>query len=263
MKLPNSSYIGHHAELYDLFYAQKQYADEALFVHECIQKYRQRQALSLLDLACGTGNHAFELEKLGYKVIAMDYSGDMLDQARRKAIERNSNVEFHQQDMRTLNGVPERTFDIITCLFDSIGYVITNENIIKVLAGVRTYLEPDGLFIFEFWHASAMLKDYEPLRLRRWMLPGREVLRLSETEIDHVNQCAKVDYTVYEFFPNGTYKTFRETQVNRFFLLQEMMALLTVGGFETIKAFAGFNHDEIISSNTWHVLIVARPLKNY
>lgn len=95
------------------------------------------------------------------------------------------------------------------------------------------------------------------------MLPGREVLRLSETEIDHVNQCAKVDYTVYEFFPNGTYKTFRETQVNRFFLLQEMMALLTVGGFETIKAFAGFNHDEIISSNTWHVLIVARPLKNY
>lgn len=193
----------------------------------------------------------------------MDYSDDMLDQARRKAVERSSNVEFHQQDMRALNNAPEKTFDVITCLFDSIGYVITNENIIKVLTGVHAHLGLDGLFVFEFWHAPAMLKDYEPLRLKRWKFPDKEVLRLSETEIDHLNQCARVDYTIYEFFSNGTYKTFSETQVNRFFLLQEMMGLLTVGGFETVKAFAGFNHDGIISHNTWHVLIVARPLKNY
>ena len=75
-----SSYIGRHAELYDLFYAEKPYAEEAKFVDACIQQFGEGASKKLLELACGTGRHALEMEKLGYKVIATDYSADMLDQ---------------------------------------------------------------------------------------------------------------------------------------------------------------------------------------
>jgi SAM-dependent methyltransferase len=167
MKLPDTSYVGRHAELYDLFYAQKPYAEEARFVHECIEKYAQAPKHSLLDLACGTGSHAFEFESLGYQVIATDYSADMLAQARQKAKEKNSQIEFRQQDMRILD-LPERPFDVTICLFDSIGYVATNENILRVLRGVHSHLRPGGIFIFEFWHAAAMLKNYDPVRVKRW-----------------------------------------------------------------------------------------------
>ncbi|MFZ5910096.1 MAG: class I SAM-dependent DNA methyltransferase [Chloroflexota bacterium] len=257
MKLPDTSYAGRHAELYDLFYAQKPYAEEALFVHECIQKYAQGPAHFLLDLACGTGSHAFEFERFGYQVVAVDYSADMLEQARHKAMKNNSRVQFCQQDMRLLN-VSERPFDIVTCLFDSIGYVATNENILQVLKGVHSHLKPNGIFIFEFWHAPAMLNNYEPLRIKRWNQIDRDILRISETELDHARQLAHVSYTVYELFADGTYSTFKEKQTNRYFLLQEMRALLATGGFEPLKAFNGFCEDELITDATWHVLMTAR-----
>jgi SAM-dependent methyltransferase len=259
MKLPGSSYDGRHAELYDLFYEQKSYVDEARFVHECVQKYGQGQAHRLLDLACGTGNHAFELESFGYQVIATDYSLSMLEQARRKAAERSSSISFRRQDMRMLD-VPERPFDVVTCLFDSIGYVATNENLLKVIKGVHSHLIPGGLFIFEFWHAPAMLKSFDAVRVRRWTIPDGQVLRISETELDYPNQQAKVVYTVYELFADGTFRSFTETQINRYFLLQEMRGWLSAGGFQLITAFNGFTADEEITDATWHVVVVAHPM---
>lgn len=252
-----SSYIGRHAELYDLFYTEKKYAEEAQFIHQCIQQHGNGSTQHVLELACGTGRHALEMEKLGYKMIATDYSADMLSQARRKSAEVGSTVDFRQQDMRTLN-VPEGPFDAIICLFDSIGYVATNENVLKVFESVHKHLKPGGLFIFEFWHAPAMLKNYEPVRVRRWLQPDSEVLRISETELDYARQLAHVSYTIYEFLPDQVYRTFKETQTNRFFLLQEMGALVICSGFEPIKAYNGFVEDELITDATWHVVMVTR-----
>jgi len=252
-----SSYIGRHAELYDLFYAEKPYNEEAKFVDACIQKFGEGGSKKLLELACGTGRHALEMEKLGYKVTATDYSADMLSQAKQKAVAAASAVDFRQQDMRALN-IPEAPFDAVMCLFDSIGYVATNENIFKVLQSVHQHLKPGGLFIFEFWHAPAMLKNFDPLRVRRWKLADREVLRISETILEDAQQLAHVSYSVYEFLPDQTYKTLSETQTNRFFLLQEMKAFLAHSGFEALKAFNGFSPDETISDSTWHVVMAAR-----
>ena len=46
------SYLGRHAELYDIFYADKPYALEAAFVHQCLQSYSQEPVHRLLELAC-------------------------------------------------------------------------------------------------------------------------------------------------------------------------------------------------------------------
>lgn len=254
-----SSYIGRHAELYDLFYAEKPYNEEAKFVDACIQQFGEGKSKKLLELACGTGRHALEMEKMGYQVTATDYSADMLSQAKQKAVAAASTVDFRQQDMRNLN-IPEAPFDAVMCLFDSIGYVATNENISKVLKSIHKHLKSGGVFIFEFWHAPAMLKNFDPLRVRRWKLADREVLRISETELDDAQQLAHVSYSVYEFLPDQTYKTLSETQTNRFFMLQEMKAFLANSGFEMIKAFNGFSPDEMISDSTWHVVMAARRL---
>ncbi|MCC7119851.1 MAG: class I SAM-dependent methyltransferase [Anaerolineales bacterium] len=257
MEQPGNSYIGHHAELYDLFYADKPYAQETDFVIHCFQRYGiQKPKPVILELACGTGNHAFEFEKRGYQVIASDYSPDMLAQARRKALRSHSQVEFRQHDMRSLD-VAERPFDAIVCLFDSIGYVATNENILAVLRGVRDHLAPGGLFIFEFWHAAAMLRHYDPLRVRRWKVEAGEILRISETTIDYSSQLGYVAYTVNELNDNGTFRTLHETQINRFFLVQEMKLFLEQAGLHALHWFSGFREDETIDAETWHIVAVA------
>jgi len=253
---PNSSYIGRHAELYDLFYAEKPYAEETAFIHECIQKYKP-VSKRILELACGTGTHSLLLEKHGYQIIATDYSSNMLACAREKAQKVNSSVEFRQQDMRTLE-VPERPFDIVLCLFDSIGYLATNDNIFQMLCSVHDHLAPGGLFLFEFWHAGAMLCSYDPVRVRRFKTSTGEIERISETRIDYKEQLCHVLYTINEMKSNGRYQTLQEMQINRFFLVQEMKFFLKQAGLTPLKWFAGFQDDEEINDTVWHIVTVAQ-----
>ena len=183
----------------------------------------------------------------------------MLAQAQDKGKATHSSVEFRLQDMRTLVS-PQHPWDAVICLFDSIGYVATNENILKVINGVRCQLNSGGLFIFEFWHAAAMLKSYDPLRVRRWQTPNGEIVRISETSIDHATQLCSVTYTIYELFDDGHFRMHKEKQVNRFFLVQEMTHFLEVAQFFPLKWFAGFTPNEKIDETTWHIICVARAL---
>jgi len=60
MKTSQSSYVGRRAELYDLFYTDKPCYEEAAFIHNCLQTYGHG-VNNILELACGTGTHAFTL----------------------------------------------------------------------------------------------------------------------------------------------------------------------------------------------------------
>jgi len=255
-----SSYTGGYAKLYDVFYADKPYTQEAAFVHQCLQQYGAGTVHRLLELACGTGTHALALEKFGYKIVATDYSKDMLACARYKATKASSSVDFRRQDMRELD-ISGKPFDAVICLFDSIGFVRTNEAILKVLRGVHHNLRPDGLFVFEFWHASAMLRSYDPVRIRRWLVPKGELIRISETELDCPKQLANVIYTIYGPNEDGVFTSSRETQTNRYFLVQEMAGWLSSCGLTPLKWFAGFTFDESITEQTWHIVAVARREK--
>lgn len=251
------SYQGQHAEYYDIFYQDKPYAAEAAFVHECFRRYGQGETKRLLELACGTGRHAFELEQLGYQVLATDYSPDLLAVARRKGEARGSQVRFQLADMRALQleGTP---FDAAYCLFDSIGYVQTNEALQTTLAGVRRHLRPGGLFVFEFWHAAAMLRHYEARRERSWQAEGMTLKRVSTTRLDVVRQLAEVTYEIEAHGADGSLSELRETQVNRYFLVQEMAAHLGNAGLEAVNWLSAYDWQQAIDEDTWHILAVAR-----
>lgn len=250
-------YQGRHAELYDLFYSQKRYAEEAAFVHDALQRCSHGSTRRLLDIACGTGSHAIELEKHGYEVVATDISDDMLAFAREKAKHVSSQVRFERQDMRQL-GLAQASFDAALCLFDAIGHVLSTKAIKETFAGVWHHLRPQGLFILEFWHSAAIISKYEPLRVRRFRGTQGEILRLSETVLDIAEQSASVQHSIYELRNDGTYAVAVETQMNRFFSLPEMRDLLNSCNFDILKGFAGFSHDERLTRETWHVVLIAQ-----
>lgn len=252
-----SSYVGRHAELYDIFYRDKPYEAEAAFVHSILQEYSEGDVSSLLELSCGTGTHAFALEKLGYQITATDYSESMISVAREKARLSGSQVSFLLQDMRTLK-VDPKSFDAAICLFDSIGYVLTNEGICQTLRGVHHSLREKGIFLFEFWNAGALLRNYEPTRIRRFDLPSnRQIVRISETSLNYRQQSCTVMYTVYELQNNRVTNFFAEKHENRFFQIQEMALFLTFNGFIPLRWHAGYS-SQAVDENTWHVVAVAR-----
>jgi SAM-dependent methyltransferase len=251
------SYLGKHAEYYDIFYQDKPYGKEAAFIAKLIQRYKPGSKL-LLELACGTGRHAFELEKLGYQITATDYSADLLKVANHNAHHLASKVSFVFQDMRTLD-LPDKSFDVVYSLFDSIGYVQSNSAISKVMDGVWAHLVVQGLFIFEFWHAAAMLRSFEPVRERRWEIPSGEIVRTARTRLDVARQLAEVTYEISELV-DGAETHLEEIQTNRYFLVQEMNSYLENHGFEALEFLPAYELG-VIDENTWHILSVARKAK--
>lgn len=246
-----TSYRDRYAELYDLIYAEKPYAAEAAFVAGRLRA-APGSVKTVVELACGTGTMALLLAGHGFSVIGTDWSPSMLAQARAK----KSSVDFQLQDMRELD-VKGRPFDAIVCLFDSIGYLQDTEAIRTTLVRVREHLRPGGRFIFDFWHAAAMLKSHEAVRVRRWDTRLGKLVRISETSLRPMSSLADVDYTLFDPQPDGSYKHFHERQTNRYFLVEEMRALVNSAGLEPLHFFDGYREDRFITAETWHVVCEA------
>jgi SAM-dependent methyltransferase len=250
-------YVDRHASLYDLFYQDKPYKAEAAFVAARLRDHGVRPGSRVLELACGTGRHAVELAGAGFRMTASDNSRDMLAVARSRPRPADAQLEFLEGDMRTVDGGGV-TFDAALCLFDSIGYLQTNNAIVEAFRNTRRQLRPGGILVFEFWHAAAMLRCFEATRVRRWRLDGNEIVRISETSLDVPHQLAHVSYDITERDAGGGVRNFRETHTNRYFLVQEMAALLALGGLTPIgRWFSGYSTTETITVDTWHVIGVA------
>lgn len=252
-----TSYTGRHAELYDLFYAEKPYAAEAAFVRARFEEAASGPIQDVLDVACGTGRHALALTGEGYRVVGVDHSEDMLARARQRATAAGVAIEFLSRDMRDL-ALDGRRFDGVVCLFDSIGYVRTTAAVIEALTSIHRHLRPGGVFVAEYWHAAAMLRGYEPVRVRRWQTPGSEIERISETVLRPAEQLADVRYTVHELRDDGTHLSFSETQTNRYFLCEEMDQLLRTAGFTPLAKYAGYDTTKAITEDTWHIVAMAQ-----
>jgi ubiquinone/menaquinone biosynthesis C-methylase UbiE len=132
------------AVVYDQVYAWKDYAREARRVHALVRRYGPHPARRLLDVACGTGVHLKYLSRW-YRVTGLDGSAPMLRVAR----ERLPRVRFIRGAMQSFR-LPDR-FDIITCLFSSIGYVRSEVDLRRTLANFARHLTPGGIAIVEPW----------------------------------------------------------------------------------------------------------------
>lgn len=131
---------------YDAIYGTmgKNYVAEAKIIHELVQKHKRTKGNALLDIACGTGSHAGVLSKY-YKVEGLDYDKGMLTVARQK----HPNLKFQYGNM--IDFSLTRKFDIITCLFSSIGYARTKANLRKSIKTMADHLVSGGVLLVEPW----------------------------------------------------------------------------------------------------------------
>jgi len=101
----------------------------------------------VLDLACGTGSITLRLSKLGYDMIGVDMSEDMLSEASHKALDEGEKILFIKQDMRQLDLYG--TVDAVISVCDGMNYILTEEDLLVVFQRVNLFLEAGGVFLFD------------------------------------------------------------------------------------------------------------------
>ena len=158
------------AEVYDQIYAQKNYPKEAGYIKQVIAQLKQTDGHDLLDVACGTGSHIPFL-KDSFTITGLDLSPEQLDYAR----QRFPDLEFHQADMLDFNF--NKRFDVVTCLFGSIGYANRLADMRRAVVNMANHLQPGGLLLIDPWfmdheinrsdRVSATFVDQPELKISR------------------------------------------------------------------------------------------------
>jgi SAM-dependent methyltransferase len=105
----------------------------------------------VLDVACGTGKSFEPLLARGYQVTACDISPEMVAAAAGKFA--GHGVDLFVADMRRLPRLGP--FDLITCLDDSLNYLLDEADLEDALHGMADCLTLEGLLAFDCNSACA------------------------------------------------------------------------------------------------------------
>lgn len=164
------------ADEYDVIYQSLPYDEQAAHITTAIRE-RRPSAATLLEVGCGTGQFLVRLRNT-FTVEGLDISSEMLDVARRRV----PGVTLHVGDMRTFR--LEREFDAVVCLFSSIGYMTTSEDLGRALENMASHLATGGVLIVDPWFTpDGMIPGYLGANLER-RDQGHVVARLSHSRID-------------------------------------------------------------------------------
>lgn len=211
------------AQYYDKIYSAKDYPAEVQSLRAVIRQHCRSRGRALLDVACGTGGH-LELLRNHFEAEGLDLSPEMLELARR----RNPDVVFHAGDMTDFD--TGRQYDVITCLFSSIGYVRTLENLNRAAACMARHLKLGGLLVVEPWFTP---EAWKPGTVHALFIdePDLKIARVNTSYAD-----GRLSYFDLHYLIGTGEKTehFVERHELGLFTNEEMEAAFMQAGLETI-----------------------------
>ncbi len=161
---------------YDRIYAWKDYGAEARRVAALVARHGRPGSRTLLDVACGTGRHLEHLRG-EFDVAGADLSPGMLS----RASARLPGVPLTGGDYRSLD--LGRRFDVVTCLFSSIAYCLTWDDLAAAWRSFARHLSPGGVALVEPWFAREQIEPGH-VALRVIEEPGFKLVRMSTTVVE-------------------------------------------------------------------------------
>ena len=140
----------------------------------------------ILDCGCGPGTVSLRMSDMGYKMTAMDFSEDMLEEARKNADRYGFNIDFHQGDAEK-NPFSDEQFDVVISQY----MLWTVPHPEKVMSEWFRILKPGGLV---FYIDGDWFNDPRNTRLRRFI--SRVAKALEYPKIDAVRKNGPSDRNV-------------------------------------------------------------------
>lgn len=230
------------------------YPKWASFVKEVFEREKLNIRNSrALELGCGSGNMTIELKKMGFDIIGLDISQDMLQIAAEKALSNYMKIMFINQDMTCFQ--VNRSFKGVFSFCDVINYVTDEEKLLECFKRVYSSLEAGGLFIFDI-SSEHKLKD----------VIGNNTFTRNEEDMCYIwdnyleGDLLEMYITFFVKQEGGgplLYKRFDETHVQRAYSVDKILELLRKSGFENIKFYDdySFNH---VNKDTLRISFVVK-----
>ena len=215
----------------------------------------QFEPANILDIACGEGTFAVAMSKQGIDIMGVDQSKEMLTIARKKAQVENVKVRFLQMDMRQLELTT--TFDLVTCWFDSLNYLLTTNDLEQTFTGVIRHLNPGGFFIFDmntiFWLTN-LAKKYPTLIEK----DTSDIFQVHHHSYDVDTHIATFQLTGFLKNDDCWTRQVDETHHERGYTLDEIRECLTKAGLTERAAWGNLEARLPIAPNSKRIWIITQ-----
>jgi ubiquinone/menaquinone biosynthesis C-methylase UbiE len=242
------------AKHYDKIWGRYDYDTDVKLLDKLFKKHRCRR---IIDIGCGTGNHATRLAKLGYEVTATDISPAMLKVFRSKI--KGNGINIKQGDMKKLPQVfPKERFDAAILLGHVTYHLNTDKEAKAFFKSVHKILKQKALFIFSARNSKKIDETLlNNLRLRHWVNDEETQIVVLEHNIrDSHDPNTIVWRSIFLVKEKGRADfQIREHRL-RWFTFQKLKSLLNENGFNIVSTYSGplgdkFNED--LHADMWLV----------
>lgn len=218
---------------YDLVMAHVDYEAWADYVDHLIDRHHDAPN-EIVELGCGTGSLALELERRGYRnMLATDRSQAMLDVAERKAREAGARLRFARKDF--LDFSLENPADVLLLLYDGLNYLLEPENVARLFRQSYGALAANGVFLFDQSTPANSLRNELDFADR-----GEHDL-FSYERTSRYDAETRLHTTTLDLIVRG--RRFRERHVQRAYTIDEIRKLVTDAGLHVEAAYDGFSLD--------------------
>ena len=242
------------ARVYDTFMDNIPYEEWCEYLTGLMREYGVRDGL-VLDLGCGTGNMTELLAKAGYDMIGADNAEEMLEIAMEKRDKSGHDILYLLQDMREFELYG--TVRVVISVCDSVNYITEPEELQEVFRLVNNYLDPKGVFIFDFNTRLQVLKRFLGIST---IAENRE--ECSFIWDNYYYEDEKInEYDLSLFIEtdkdSGLYRKYEETHYQRAYTLEEMKKLIRKSGLEFVTAYDAFSKNAPMDTSE-RIYVIAR-----
>lgn len=245
-----------YASYYDLFYQDKDYGTESVFVADLLKRYGLPRGGNLLELGSGTGKHAECLARMGYSVCGVDLSPVMVSSAKLKSVDEVVNqLVFEVGDVRTVR--INQMFDAVVSLFHVASYQTTNTDLMAMFRTAAVHLKKGGIFLFDCWYGPAVLTNRPEVRVKMMSDSTVDVRRTAVPVMLPNKNVVEVNYSVQVKQKKGGHLAeFSEKHEIRYLFSPEVELMLELAGFSQVFRH-GWMTEEPTGLDSWAATFVS------
>ena len=200
----------------------------------------------ILDVPCGYGRHASELARRGFRVVGVDLSRSMIDEAHRRFAER-PRLSFRRRDMRRIAFRAE--FDAVVNLYTSFGYFTPAQNEAALRRMARA-LRPGGRLLID--HRDPGYDATLPGRL--WYRSGSKRFILEDRRFD---RRTKITESTQLTITTGRRRVVQKTLRLQEYSLPQWRRMLHRVGLRLRRAYSGYDGRPYRAGSTGRLIVVA------